>query len=103
MNDKKLYTNINKNWKDYRLDDEAFKKPLDETIDKRGLAWLADAITVSLIGNHKTGIAQITKRQDIIRKYVNENNFDKAHRILYEEITMALRKAAIKFEKMGDE
>jgi len=101
MSKKKVYTDINRQWKDFRLDDMA-DKPVNEVIDKRALAWLSDSIIVALIGNHKTGIAQLSKRQDIVRKYVNANNFQEAYNILHEELGMALRRAAIKLENLGD-
>ena len=103
--EKQLYTEMNTKWKDFRLDGvepitSVGKKLQNEVIDKRALAWLADAFVISLIGNHKTGIHHITKGQDIVRKYVNPDNFDKAHSILFEELSMALRRAMLKIENL---
>jgi len=101
MRDKKkakTYTDMSFKWRDYRL--QEMKDEVNEVIDKRALAWLADAIVVALIGNHKAGLSGITKGQDHIRKYVSPENFDEAHKILLEEITMALRKAALKIENL---
>ena len=92
------YTDMSFKWRDFRLQEDT--KEVNEVIDKRALAWLVDAYVVALIGNHKTGIAQITKGQDIVRKYVNPDNFDKAYSILNEELSTAMRRAMLKIENL---
>ena len=53
-----------------------------------------------MVGYHKIGINKITKMQDIVRKYVSPENFNKAHSILNEELSMAMRRAMLKIENL---
>ena len=93
----RLYTDMSFKWRDFRLQE---RDHVDEVIDKRALAWLVDAFVIALIGDHKIGINKITKMQDIVRKYVSPENFNKAHNILNEELSMAMRRAMVKIENL---
>jgi hypothetical protein len=92
----RLYTDMGSKWKDFRLQDP---NRVNEVIDKRELAHLADAVTRALIGNQKTSLSQMTKRDSAIRKLVSDENFTKVYNDLYAEIAMALRKVAMKYDK----
>lgn len=92
----RLYTDMGSKWKDFRLQDP---NRVNEVIDKRELAYLADAVVRALIGSQKTGLSQMTKRDSALRKLVTDENFTKMYNDLYTEITMALRKVAVKYDK----
>jgi hypothetical protein len=90
----KLFTDMSFKWRDFRLQED-----VNEAVDKRQLANLADAVARALIGNSKTGLSQITKRDSALRELVNDKNFTDVYNDLYTEIAMALRKVAVKYDK----
>ena len=94
----KLFTDMSFKWLDFRLQDITEEK-VDEAVDKRELALLADAVARALIGNQKTGLSQMTKRDSAIRKLVSDENFTNVYNDLYTEIMMALKKVAVKYDK----
>lgn len=95
----KLFTEMSFKWRDFRLQEDT--KEVNEVIDKRAISYLTEAIVLTLIGNKKAGISKLSGNatDKIIRKYVDESNFDETHKKLYEEINKALQRFMLTVDK----
>lgn len=74
-------------WKDFRLKSikEAKNEKLEEATTQE-IGKLADAIARALIGNAKSGCADIQKYRNIIAEYVDKDNFNQVMAFLYREL-----------------